>query len=241
MTGDSFIQQNSAGFITIGKNKAGNRIDIANNVNGSRILSGIKGGAFTATSKDAVNGAQLCFMSKAFTSYFGDGAGYGEDNKWSAPIFVVKTFDEYGNEVEKTYSNVADAFSGVNNAITALSYDITELKDNSSDGEKNKKALLEDGNHSDIVKGFPFMMTRMTRMSRARSIDEAGNVDTPAIDSQSALLDGADEGVSITVEVANGKIEEGLKQAVNGGQLYATRKSRRILFFRVRENIRINK
>ncbi|WP_375651122.1 YadA-like family protein [Bartonella sp. OT172YNZD] len=233
VTGDSFVKQNSAGLITIGGNKGGNRIDIANSINAPRVLSGVKGGAFTATSTEAVNGAQLYFMAQAFASYFGGGAGYDKDGSWSAPTFTVKAFDKDGNETEKTYSSVADAFAGVNSALTGLNHEIVDIKNNAAIGEKNKEA--QNGSDNNITEGFPF------RSNLTRALDEVDIV----MDEEESDIDEVDLAVSYDVDkesgektdkitlkgekedepvlinnVAGGEIKEGSKYAVNGGQLH---------------------
>ncbi|WP_375631737.1 MULTISPECIES: YadA-like family protein [unclassified Bartonella] len=187
VTGDSFVRQNSVGLITIGGDKGGNRIDIANSVNFPRVLSGVKGGAFTATSTEAVNGGQIYFMTQAFASYFGGGAGYDKAGKWSDPTFTVKAFDKDGNETEKNYTNVADAFSGVNSAFKILNKEIVSIKNGLGVGETESKSL--DGDPSDIFsEGFPFM--RSARFLRSLPL---------AIDEEESTIDEADNSTTVTV------------------------------------------
>ncbi|WP_375616960.1 YadA-like family protein [Bartonella sp. AP58NXGY] len=170
--GNNLVKQNSAGLITIGGNEAGNRIDIANSINAPRIISGVKGGAFTATSTEAVNGGQLYFMAQAFASYFGGGAGYDDAGTWNDPTFIVKTFDKDGNETEKSYKNVADALTGVNSAFTNLNHRIIDIKNNPPIVEKPR---IGKGGSDTITAGFPFM--RRSRLIRSLPfvIDEAEN------------------------------------------------------------------
>ncbi|WP_375643618.1 MULTISPECIES: YadA-like family protein [unclassified Bartonella] len=229
VTGDSFIKQNSAGLITIGGSKSGDRIDIGNNINTPRVLSGVRGGAFTKTSTEAVNGSQLYFMTQAFANYFGGGAGYDEEGKWSGPTFTVKVFDKDGNESEKKYNNVADAFAGVNSAFTALNNQIIDIRDGAAIGEKPK---LGDG-HSDIIsEGFPFMR-KLTRSIDEYDMDEEENdideedlavsydTDDSGKKISSITLKGVDDSEPVLItNVKDGKIEHGSKDAVNGGQLY---------------------
>uniref|UniRef100_UPI0035D068B6 YadA-like family protein n=1 Tax=Bartonella sp. CL100XZDX TaxID=3243515 RepID=UPI0035D068B6 len=187
VTGDSFVKQNSAGLITIGGDKGGNRIDIANSVNFPRVLSGVKGGAFTATSTEAVNGGQIYLMTQAFASYFGGGAGYNKAGKWSDPTFTVQAFDKNGNETEKNYTNVADAFSGVNSAFKILNKEIVSIKNGLGIGETEGKSL--DGDPSDIIsEGFPFM--RSARFLRSLPL---------AIDEEESTIDEADNSTTVTV------------------------------------------
>ncbi len=186
VTGDSFVKQNSVGLITIGGDKGGDRIDIANGINFPRVLSGVKGGAFTATSTEAVNGGQIYFMAQAFAHYFGGGAGYDKAGKWSDPTFTVKAFDKNGNETEKNYTNVADAFSGVNSAFTSLNEEIVKIKD--SVGIIEKSYTPQDNSSDIISEGFPFM--RSARFLRSLPL---------AIDEEESAIDEADNSTTVTV------------------------------------------
>ncbi|WP_375664754.1 YadA-like family protein [Bartonella sp. CL162QHHD] len=186
VTGDSFVRQNSVGLITIGGDKGGDRIDIANGINFPRVLSGVKGGAFTATSTEAVNGGQIYFMAQAFAHYFGGGAGYDKAGKWSDPTFTVKAFDKNGNETEKNYTNVADAFSGVNSAFTSLNEEIVKIKD--SVGIIEKSYTPQDNSSDIISEGFPFM--RSARFLRSLPL---------AIDEEESAIDEADNSTTVTV------------------------------------------
>ncbi|WP_273724213.1 YadA-like family protein [Bartonella sp. AU18XJBT] len=218
VTGDSFIKQNSAGLITIGGSKSGNRIDIANNVNAPRVLSGVKGGAFTKNSTEAVNGSQIYFMSQAFANYFGGGAGYNEEGKWSGPTFTVKVFDKDGNESEKKYNNVADAFSGVNSAFTVLNEEIVKIKNNTGIDEKSHNS--EDGDLNDIIsEGFPFMR------SLPRALGDLKDATTVTVAAKSPLKQISfmnSKGESRRLfDIAAGEISETSTDAVTGSQLYS--------------------
>ncbi|EJF79823.1 hypothetical protein MCO_00516, partial [Bartonella sp. DB5-6] len=220
VTGDSFIKQNSAGLITIGGSKGGNRIDIANNINAPRILSGVKGGAFTKTSTEAVNGSQLYFMSQAFASYFGGGAGYDAEGKWSGPTFTVKAFDQDGNETEKHYTNVADAFAGVNNAFTTLNREIITIKDEIDIDHKEKERSSDDL----ITDGFPFMMRSLPMKKLSSAIGKKKrSVMTFSSEELSAKVNFAnDKGETQTLlGITNGRIAKDSTEAVNGAQLYS--------------------
>ncbi|WP_375686301.1 YadA-like family protein [Bartonella sp. AP65SXKL] len=217
VTGDSFVKQNSAGLITIGGDKGGDRIDIANGINFPRVISGVKGGAFTATSTEAVNGGQIYLMAQAFASYFGGDAGY-KDGKWSPPTFTVKAFDKDGNATEKNYTNVADAFSGVNSAFTSLNEEIVKIKN--KPGIEEKERPHQDGDLNDIIsEGFPFM----------RSLPSAlGNVKVPTtitVAPKSPLKQVSfmsSEGESRRLfDIAAGEISETSTDAITGSQLYS--------------------
>ncbi|UTO28532.1 YadA-like family protein [Bartonella harrusi] len=229
VTGSNFIKQNSAGLITIGGSKGGDRIDIANSSGAPRVLTGIKGGDLTPTSTDAVNGVQMYWMSQAFANYFGGNAGYDKHGKWTAPSFTVITLDKDGNEINNNYSSVADAFAGVNSAVKTLNNQISEIKNNPSGGTTKDKESEDENGNGLISEGFPFM-SRMLPMERlTRSLDDVDDEsDIELLEAQSdpemnlggRSLVGGDESDPVIIEVADGEIATGSKQAVTGGQLH---------------------
>ncbi|WP_208438227.1 YadA-like family protein [Bartonella taylorii] len=219
MTGDSFIKQNSAGLITIGGSKGGDRIDITDSIKTPRILSGVKGGAFDKNSTEAVNGAQIYFMSQAFASYFGGGAGFNEEGRWVSPIFKVKAFDKDGNETENTFTSVAAAFDGVNSAFTTLNHEIGEIKRTGS-GEKKPSGNSDRNNISD---GFPFRSVSLKRSSRALGDVKALTTVTIAAKSpltQISFMDANGKSRRL-FDISAGDISVNSSDAINGAQLYS--------------------
>ncbi|EJF75540.1 hypothetical protein ME7_01197, partial [Bartonella birtlesii LL-WM9] len=220
VTGDGFVKQNSIGLITIGGSKGGNRIDIANSINAPRVLSGIKGGAFTETSTEAVNGGQLYFMAQTFASYFGGGAGYDKDGHWSAPTFTVKAFDKDGNETENKYASVAAAFDGVNSTFTTLNNEIVEIK-KTSPGQKNPP---KDGDTNNISDDFPFgQRSSVKRSSRALGDVRAPTTVTIAAKSpltQVSFMDSNGKSRRL-FDISAGDISVNSSDAINGAQLYS--------------------
>uniref|UniRef100_UPI00235F622D hypothetical protein n=1 Tax=Bartonella sp. MM73XJBT.G TaxID=3019097 RepID=UPI00235F622D len=121
VVGDSLVKQDAESkVIKIGAEKGGASINIANSGDAARTLTGVKSGALTETSTDAVNGSQLYSMNNTLASYFGGGAGYKE-GKWSAPSFKVKTVKDDGSAVEEqSYESVSAAFEGVGASFTNI-------------------------------------------------------------------------------------------------------------------------
>ncbi|WP_375610960.1 MULTISPECIES: YadA-like family protein [unclassified Bartonella] len=215
--GNNLVKQNSAGLITIGGNEAGNRIDIANSVNAPRILSGVRGGAFTATSTEAVNGGQLYFMAQAFASYFGGGAGYDDAGTWNDPTFIVKTFDKAGNEAEKSYKNVADAFAGVNRALTTLNLGIVEINNGLGIGETDVPP--GDDYRKNITAGFPFMRSSPVAMNGEEDSTPITIASYSPLTQVSFL---SSKGKTRRLfNISAGDISEQSTDAINGSQLYA--------------------
>ncbi|WP_035009117.1 Vomp family autotransporter [Bartonella vinsonii] len=146
-------------LITIGANTGGGLINIANNENRVRIISGVSGGKITEDSTEAVNGAQLFETNGAIhdlynnfdnistniSNYFG-----GETNviNGSKPVFIIQ---------DQKYNNVTEAFSGVNNSITDINNNINNIKnvsdfavlyDKNSDNSVNYNSVTLGGNKS---------------------------------------------------------------------------------------------
>ncbi|EJF92153.1 hypothetical protein ME9_01630, partial [Bartonella taylorii 8TBB] len=133
----SFVKQDlETKHLTIGKETDGDKIDIANNKNEKRTLTGIKGGALSADSNEAVTGSQLFTTNQNVTTAamniaksFGGGAKY-EHGQWTAPTFKVKSVKDDGVSEDKVYTNVATAFEGVGSSIMNVQNKFTEQINN---------------------------------------------------------------------------------------------------------------
>ncbi|EJF89433.1 hypothetical protein ME1_00203 [Bartonella vinsonii subsp. arupensis OK-94-513] len=105
--------------ITIGAEKDGIEINIANNEGKVRLISGVEIGEISSTSTDAINGHQLFQIAKNVSDFFGDDAdvinGIG-------PTYTIQ-----GSK----YTTVVSAFEGINNSITKISNQITNAAKNS--------------------------------------------------------------------------------------------------------------
>ncbi|GAA5097227.1 hypothetical protein GCM10023260_06920 [Bartonella acomydis] len=135
-----FVKQDAqTKHITIGKDTDGDKIDITNNKNEKRTLTGIKNGALSKDSNEAVTGSQLFITNQQVNTVstnlqtaatniaksFGGSAKY-ENDKWSAPTFTLKTVNSEGKEENKTYQNVAEALTGVGISFTNVQKKVTE-------------------------------------------------------------------------------------------------------------------
>ncbi|GAA5109833.1 Vomp family autotransporter [Bartonella jaculi] len=130
IAGDSLVKwDEKKKSITIGAQKDGTKIDIANKSGEARTISGVKDGEISEDSTDAINGSQLYSMADKIANYFGGGAQY-EDEKWTDPTFKVSQREVNGTIVEKEYHNVADAFGGVDNSITDIYNQIKNVTEN---------------------------------------------------------------------------------------------------------------
>ncbi|WP_375696816.1 Vomp family autotransporter [Bartonella sp. AC70YNML] len=87
-------------------------------------------GDISEDSTDAINGSQLYAMGDQIANYFGGGASY-EDGEWTGPTFKISQREANGTITQKKHHNVADAFEGVDNSITDIYNQITNVTENS--------------------------------------------------------------------------------------------------------------
>ncbi|GAA4659180.1 hypothetical protein GCM10023262_03570 [Bartonella pachyuromydis] len=154
---NSLVKQNiETQNITIGKGAGGDKIDITNNKNEQRTLTGIKNGDISKDSKEAVTGSQLFETNKNIATYLGGGADY-KDGKWSAPTFTLKTVNDEGKEEDKTYQNVSDALTGVGTSFTNVQNkiikDITNQINNAITNIQGDSLVKKDSKTNDIIIG----------------------------------------------------------------------------------------
>ncbi|AOI74958.1 YadA-like family protein [Burkholderia sp. NRF60-BP8] len=93
-------------------------------------ISNVKAGAVTATSMDAVNGAQLHGVAQSVADSLGGGSTVDPDGKVTSPTYVVN---------KQTFNNVGDAITNISNSLVdgsiglvqqdATTRDITVAKD----------------------------------------------------------------------------------------------------------------
>ncbi|WNX69696.1 ESPR-type extended signal peptide-containing protein [Acinetobacter baumannii] len=104
--------------ITVGKDTGGTQVNVAGTA-GDRTVTGVKAGAITTTSKDAVNGSQLNTTNQALVSALGGGAGYNNiTESFSNPTYNVG---------DKSYHNVGDAIGALNQADQTLNTKIDNV------------------------------------------------------------------------------------------------------------------
>ncbi|WP_273723953.1 Vomp family autotransporter [Bartonella sp. AU18XJBT] len=87
----------------------------------------------------------LDLSMKDVASYFGGGAGYNENGEWHAPTFQVYHIGDNGAVSKQPYSNVADAFEGVNNTFTNIHNQISDITKNSLVKQENESAPITIG------------------------------------------------------------------------------------------------
>ncbi|WP_317992716.1 Vomp family autotransporter [Bartonella gliris] len=142
---DSLVKQDDkTHVISIGSEKSGTSINIANTDHATRTLSGVKEGSVSEESTDAINGSQLYSLNTTLATYFGGGAKY-EDGAWTAPSFKVKTVKDDGSEVEEqSYASVAEAFEGVGTSFEKLHKEVTQNNTDVTENIKQNALLWSD-------------------------------------------------------------------------------------------------
>ncbi|MFK6530151.1 ESPR-type extended signal peptide-containing protein [Acinetobacter baumannii] len=104
--------------ITVGKDTGGTQVNVAGTA-GERTVTGVKAGAVTESSKDAVNGSQLNTTNQALVNYLGGGAGYDNiTQSFSNPTYNVG---------DQSYHNVGDAIGALNQADQTLNTKIDNV------------------------------------------------------------------------------------------------------------------
>ncbi|WP_141738472.1 YadA-like family protein, partial [Acinetobacter proteolyticus] len=111
-------QANSSAEVTVAKDTGGTSVNVAGK-DGDRVVTGVKDGAISATSKDAINGSQLNATNKKVVEFLGGGAGYDNiTNSFTSPTYTVGG---------KDYNNVGGAVDALNKADQALGNRIDNL------------------------------------------------------------------------------------------------------------------
>ncbi|WP_336170394.1 YadA-like family protein, partial [Acinetobacter sp. 161(2023)] len=104
--------------ITVGKDTGGTQVNVGGTA-GDRTVTGVKAGAVTTSSKDAVNGSQLNATNQALVNALGGGAGYNNiTESFSNPTY---------NVADKSYNNVGDAIGALNQADQTLNNKIDNV------------------------------------------------------------------------------------------------------------------
>ncbi|EJF79377.1 Adhesin yadA precursor [Candidatus Bartonella washoeensis] len=78
-------------------------------------------------------------------TYFGGGAGYDGAGDWRPPTFQVIQFKNDGTSSKQPYSNVANAFEGVNNSFSVLHNQISNITENSLVKQEGEDGLITVG------------------------------------------------------------------------------------------------
>ncbi len=94
-------------------------------------LTNVKAGAVTATSTDAVNGAQLHGVSQSVADALGGGSTVGADGSVTNPTYSLADPTDASKQAE--YSNVGDALSNLDGRTTTNTKNITVINQQLAD------------------------------------------------------------------------------------------------------------
>ncbi|WP_273789819.1 Vomp family autotransporter [Bartonella sp. ML70XJBT] len=122
-------------LITIGKEKGGTRIDITG-TDGERTIAGVKDGKISENSTEAINGSQINAISKDIAKFFGGDAAF-ENGKFVGPRYNLSTVSTDGKIVQKEYTDVGSALTGLDINIKNVNKHI-EYVDNKFDKKFDK-------------------------------------------------------------------------------------------------------
>ncbi|OPB29117.1 Coiled stalk of trimeric autotransporter adhesin [Bartonella sp. WD12.1] len=204
---DSLVAQHSeTKVITIGGKVQGSKISITNSKGEARTLTGLKDGEVTASSTDAVTGAQLFEIKEKIeplsvtvekakgdistldtniNKYLGGGA---DVLKGKQPTYKIQ---------DTAYHSVGTAFVGVNNTLTDLSNQLEDIENN-----------LGAGGNSLVAQDPLSHIITIGAQARGDEISITNN------NGKSRILSG----------VKDGKITANSTEAITGNQLYVLNK-----------------
>ncbi|MDR5643147.1 YadA-like family protein [Burkholderia cenocepacia] len=100
------------------------RVTLQGGADGTTITN-VKAGAVTATSTDAINGAQLHATAQSVADSLGGGATVGADGKVTNPTYSLA--DPADASQSKSYNNVGDALSNLDGRTTTNTQNITVI------------------------------------------------------------------------------------------------------------------
>ncbi|WP_373680971.1 YadA family autotransporter adhesin [Burkholderia sp. AU18528] len=236
------VQQAGAGAnITVGANTDGAAVDFTGTA-GARKLTGVDGGAVTATSKDAVNGSQLHGVSDSVASAIGGGSTVNADGSISAPSFTVGD----GSGGTTTVHSVGDVVTNLDGRVTTTEGAVASLADQLGNGtvglvqQAGPGANLTVGANTDGA-AVSFAGTagarKLSGVANGVNDDDAvtiaqlratGLIDYTGKEIAAVTYDdislgsvtfGGSSGTKL-LNVAPGLIAAGSMEAVNGGQLH---------------------
>ncbi len=119
----------ASGTVKVAGAKGGSTVDFAgvdaNGVATARKLTNVAAGGVSATSSDAINGAQLHGTAQSVADGLGGGSVVNTDGTISAPSYSVGG---------TTVTNVGDAITNIDGRTTTNTTDITDLRNSIGDG-----------------------------------------------------------------------------------------------------------
>ena len=196
-TGDSQVVLNDAG-VNVGNKNYINKDGL--NANGNKVAN-VKAGDVSATSTDAVNGAQLHNVATSVANVLGGNAAVdGNGNVTSSNIggTGANTVDDAIKAVNATAAKHTTVVEGKNVKVTKGK--------NAAGGDEYTVATKDDLDVTSVTAGNTTVNTNGLTITGGPSVTRGG----------------IDAGNAVITNVRDGKVEANSKDAVNGGQLHAT-------------------
>ncbi|WP_273720146.1 Vomp family autotransporter [Bartonella sp. ML71XJBT] len=130
-------------LITIGAQKDGTKISIANSNGQNRVISGVADGNLGKVSTDAINGSQINKISGDIAQFFGGDAAF-QDGAFVGPRYNLSTVSADGNVEQNTFDNVGDALTGLDANVKNVNKHI-QYVDNKFNKFSQDALLWDDG------------------------------------------------------------------------------------------------
>ncbi|UJM32558.1 Vomp family autotransporter [Bartonella henselae] len=166
-------------LITVGKEKEGTKINIANINNQNRVISGVADGGLGEDSKDAINGSQINKISGDVAKYFGGDAAFA-NGAFVGPRYNLSTVSADGTVKQKVFENVGDALTGLDANVKNVNSRLTYV-DNKFDqkfADFSKDALL----WSDEEKAFVALHGEGRKINSKITFLKDGDIDVNSTD-----------------------------------------------------------
>ncbi|WP_240201606.1 YadA-like family protein [Pseudomonas sp. PDNC002] len=201
------VQQSAAGEnLTVGKDTDGAAVDFLGTA-GARKLINVADGTVAAGSKDAVNGGQLFGVSQSVSDAIGGGSVVNPDGSISGPSYDVHNADGSTTVVH----NMGDAITNIDGRVTQNTTEITNLDGRMTNVEGDVTNISTQINSGTI--GL------VQQSAAGENLTVGKDTDGAAVD----FLGTA--GARKLINVADGTVAAGSKDAVNGGQLFGVSQS----------------
>ncbi|WP_375639601.1 Vomp family autotransporter [Bartonella sp. MM55XZML] len=130
-------------LITIGAQKDGTKINVANSNSENRVISGIADGNIGKSSKEAINGSQINTISGDIAKFFGGNAAF-QDGAFVGPQYNVSTVSTDGEVAQYIAENVGDALTKLDANVKNVNSRIKYV-DNKFDKFSQDALLWDDG------------------------------------------------------------------------------------------------
>ncbi|WP_425349200.1 Vomp family autotransporter [Bartonella henselae] len=201
-------------LITVGKEKEGTKINIANINNQNRVISGVADGGLGEDSKDAINGSQINKISGDVAKYFGGDAAF-ENGTFVGPRYNLSFVSADGSIEQKVFENVGDALTGLDANVKNVNSRLTYV-DNKFDqkfADFSKDALL----WSDEEKAFVALHGEGRKTNSKITFLKDGDIDVNSTDAiNGSQLFKTNQTVANLIETLNG-VHKDISKYFGGG------------------------